>query len=196
MTTAIFGGTFNPVHKSHVMMADYVNSLGFVDELLIMPANIPPHKEAKDLIPSKLRLGMCELAFSHLNKARICDLEINRIGKSYTFDTLTELSKDKDKLTLVCGGDMIETFHKWYKFKEILALADIIAFSRIGSEKGEFEKGVERIRSFGGNVYVADISVPELSSTKIRNDIKNGLDVSEYMPESVAEYIRTNGLYR
>ena len=192
MTCAVFGGTFNPVHNSHLIMAEYVNNMPEVDKLLIIPDNIPPHKAVKNLASGVDRLKMCELAFSGLNKAEISGMELEREGASYTVDTLNELRNKYDKLYLVCGGDMVETFHLWSRYKEILSIATIIAFTRDGKKDGDFKKGIENIKNAGGKVIVADISVPSLSSTEIRS----GAEFSKSVPTGVAEYIELKGLYK
>ena len=192
MTCAVFGGTFNPVHNSHLIMAEYVNNMDEVDKLLVIPANVPPHKVADSLASGEDRIKMCELAFSSLKKAQISDIEFKREGPSYTVDTLRELKDKYDRLYLVCGGDMIETFCRWRKYEEILSMATVIAFSRDKKTDGEFSKGIETIKNAGGRVILADCTVPSLSSTEIRNSKTSyGL-----VPKGVAEYIEQKGLYR
>lgn len=193
MTCAVFGGTFNPVHNSHLKMAEYLNNLPEVDVLLIIPDNIPPHKEASGLVSGEDRMRMCQIAFVHLDKAIISDLELKRKGPSYTVDTLSELNEKYDKLYLACGGDMIETFHLWRNYEEILRLAEIIAFSRDGKVDGDFKKGIDNILSKGGKVTVADCSVPSLSSSEIRASIGESYDS---LPSGVWNYIAEKGLYK
>ncbi len=170
-----------------------MNGLSQIDVLLIIPDNIPPHKEALGLVSGEDRMRMCEIAFSHLEKANISDLELKRQGPSYTVDTLRELSEKYDKLYLACGGDMIETFHLWRNYEEILRLAEIIAFSRDGKADGDFKKGIDNILSKGGRVTVADCAIPSLSSSEIRYSIDKSRN---FLPLGVWNYIVEKGLYK
>jgi cytidyltransferase-like protein len=104
---AVFGGTFNPVHIGHIEMAKAVSNLDFIDELLIIPDKIPPHKNPEFLASDEHRIAMCKLAFSGINKAKIDTREIYRGGKSYTFDTLCELKIENKNANILI---LIEPF--------------------------------------------------------------------------------------
>ena len=142
--TVFFGGTFNPPHISHRLMLEAVAGLDDVEKVLVVPTNIPPHKSVAEFTASEEdRLFMCRLLTEGVEKAEVSDIEFRRGGKSYSFDTLTELKPMYDKLDMLIGGDMITTFTSWYRYLDILKLCGIIAVRRKGIDDVEFDKAVE-----------------------------------------------------
>ncbi len=187
---AVFGGTFNPIHNGHVEMAKEVLALNVVEKLIIMPTCKPPHKEAPNLASGEDRLNMCKTALGELDGIEFSDLELTRQGKSYTYDTVCALNEIYDKrIALVCGGDMITTFNGWYRYKEILQKADLIAFRRKGVLNTDFDKAVENLKNDGGKITVIDSQIEEISSSGVRAGEWN------LIPQSVFEYIKQKGLY-
>ncbi len=187
---ALFGGTFNPIHCGHVEMAKQVLSLPQVEKLIIMPAFQPPHKEAPLLVSGEHRLNMCRIALGNLENIEFSELELARKGKSYTYDTVCELNSLYDRrIALVCGGDMITTFSGWFRYRDILKLADLIAFRRIGIDNEDFDKAINSLRDEGGNITVIDSEISDISSSEVRNGNFNKV------PQKVLEYIKDNGLY-
>ena len=118
----IYGGTFAPVHNGHVAAAKAFMEQMKLDYLFIIPTCMPPHKQIDFSDDPIFRLRMCELAFQDIDGVVISDTEIKRGGKSYTYDTLTELTRPNTRLFLMCGTDMVLTFDTWYKFEEIFKL--------------------------------------------------------------------------
>ena len=132
----IFGGTFNPVHNGHVLLArHYVQALG-LQKLLVIPAKTPPHKLAPELAAEQLRLQMCALAFADLPQAQVSDLEICRPGKSYTIDTVCELRQlyPQAQLYLLVGSDMFLSFTKWKDWQGILQEVTLCTAARNAGE--------------------------------------------------------------
>lgn len=194
--TVFFGGTFNPPHISHRLMLEAVAGLDDVEKVLVVPTNIPPHKSVAEFTAfEEDRLFMCRLLTEGVEKAEVSDIEFRRGGKSYSFDTLTELKPMYDKLDMLIGGDMITTFTSWYRYLDILKLCGIIAVRRKGIDDVEFDKAVEDLRQKGGNIEVIEASLPEVSSTELRKILQNG-EKTELILESVAQYIDEKGLYR
>ncbi|MBQ7383817.1 MAG: nicotinate-nicotinamide nucleotide adenylyltransferase, partial [Clostridia bacterium] len=109
----IYGGTFAPVHNGHVESAVAFMRQMKLDYLYVIPTCLPPHKEVDFADSPETRLRMCELAFSGIDGIIVSDMEIRRGGKSYTYDTLKELSGEDKKLFLLCGTDMVLTFDTW-----------------------------------------------------------------------------------
>jgi nicotinate-nucleotide adenylyltransferase len=198
MKIAIFGGSFDPVHKEHIRLAEAaIEELG-LDKLFVMPACAPPHKPGKTLALDQDRLRMCELAFGELPKVEICDYEIAQGGTSYTYDTLKELQRPDARLFLLCGTDMVLTFDKWYRYEDIFKMCyptyvrredDPVITSRIVAKIGEYyEKH--------GVMFRRIITDPiKLSSTDIRRAVKEGRDISSMVPPAVEKFIRDNRLY-
>lgn len=159
-----------------------------LEKLIVIPSCIPPHKIASELATGEQRLEMCRLAFGKLN-CEISDIEMKRSGKSYTVDTLRELKKrfPDDELFFIIGSDMLETFQQWFCWEEILSLAVICAASR---ENG-FEPDWSCYTPEQKSRFVFVTADPlEVSSTELRRG-----DKSDLLDETVAEYIKANGLY-
>ncbi len=194
----IFGGTFNPIHRGHVRLAQhYIRELK-LDELLIIPTKYPPHKVARDLASSRHRLEMCRLAFADMPEVEVSDMEIQRPGRSYTVDTIRQLRQvyPQDKLFLIVGGDMFRTFKQWYRFDEILLNCTLCTAARERNEFQELNRYKIVLSQYSENLEILDMPVLELSSTEVRGKLGRGEDCSALVDERVLEYIRQHDLYR
>ena len=191
---AIFGGTFNPFHNAHYEVLSAVSESKLADEILLMPTKLPPHKQCDFLADEAHRLKMCALAAEHFEKVRACDRERKMQGKSYTFNTVSELKKSSDsEILFVCGGDMITTFDRWYRYEELLQMMSIIAVRRRGTDNAEFDKAIEFLKAKGGKIFLLEITPAEISSSEIRQMKFD--DMKKHIPDFIAEYISENGLY-
>ena len=199
MKLGIYGGTFAPVHNAHVRAAEAFISECRLDKLLIIPAGIPPHKAvAADDDPNK-RLEMCRLAFSHIRRAEVSDMELRRSGRSYTVLTVRELENEDTELYLLCGTDMILTFDQWFCFREIMEKCTLVYIRRendAGTGVMLDEKIDEYRNKYGARIIKLDLPALEMSSTMVRDIIKNGGDASSLVPESVMQYIDQCKMYR
>jgi len=199
MKLGIYGGTFSPPHVGHVRAARAFESQLGLDKLLIIPANIPPHKSAEGIISARERLTLSKLAFEGIDRAEVSDIEIKRRGKSYTFDTLSSLSQSGDELYLLCGTDMMLTFDTWFRFADIFALAAVALAHRYAPTPEESAKIGEKIaeyrEKYGAKIVELDITPTEISSTEIRKIIASGGDASAYLTEKEYAYIKKKGLY-
>ncbi len=193
----IFGGSFNPVHNGHIKLAKtYYNALG-LDELLVIPTNISPHKSVDKPTSAEDRVNMLRLAFKELPYVTISDIELKLGGKSYTVLTLKELKKiyPNDKLYLIVGGDMFLCFDKWREYQNILSMCTVCAAPR---EEGEIIKLLayqEKLDPSKECTIVLDSSVLEVSSSEIRSKTKNIQELKSLVPQEVFEYIVEKGLY-
>ena len=196
----VFGGTFNPPHIGHLRLAEAALDQASLDMVLIMPANIPPHKAAPDLLVAADRLALCRRTFAD-PRFVISDLELRRTGKSYTVDTMRSLKAayPDDQLFLIIGSDMLLSFDRWYLAREILSLCTLLVLSR------EDEISPQTLRDYandtlllteGEGYRILELRPMELSSTFIREAIKNGCDVSEYLTDAADAYIKEKGLYQ
>ncbi len=191
---AIFGGTFNPFHNAHLQVLEAVVKSNLADEILLMPTKLPPHKQCDFLADETHRLKMCALAAKRFDNVIACDMELKMQGKSYTFNTVTKLKNSFDcEILFVCGGDMITTFNKWYRYEELLQIMSIIAVKRRGIDSAEFDKAVSFLKEKGGNVLCLNCEPTEISSSEIRQ--MNFSQMKKYVPDFIAEYITENGLY-
>lgn len=193
----IFGGTFNPIHLGHIEIIDKVLELGSFDKVIVMPTALPPHKISSDLACDADRFEMCRLATEGMDKVEVSDLELLRGGKSYTYDTLKHFKNTQPEidLSLVCGGDMIVTFKEWYRYEDVLKLADIIAVKRVGIDNDEFKEAVVDLINIGGVVDVLKGEISDISSTEIKKHLNDKEYLIRFLPEKVYNYILTNNLY-
>lgn len=192
MKIGVLGGTFNPPHTGHrILIENALNVVNF-DKILIIPTFIPPHKTCYDIVQPYDRINMCRLAFSDIKNAQISTVEIDRGGKSYTYDTLCALKEQYPdaQFYFIMGSDMTNSFKQWYRYEDILSLCKICACKRYESDNSEnpFEEYSDRIIFCDGEPF-------EISSTEIRERIKNGQDVSRYLDKDVYQYILTRKLY-
>ncbi len=194
----IFGGSFNPPHNGHIRLARQVIAHYALDKILIIPAFVPPHKDMKSSVSAQQRLAMCRLAFDFPD-AEISDIEIQRGGKSYTYDTLIELKTRSDcDFFLVVGSDMLLTLDTWYRWRDILSLSHVIAASRFegNPEMPALLKKAEELNNlYPGRVSVFEAAPFPISSTAIRKAVQNGEDIGAYVPDSIKQYIYVGGLY-
>lgn len=197
MKLGIFGGSFDPVHNEHIRVAEAAINGLHLDKLLIMPAFAPPHKPWKALSPDGDRLHMCRLAFAHLPKAEVSDYEIKKGGTSYTYLTcrhFRSLYPDAEIFWLV-GGDMFRDFPTW---KNPASILNDVALAVCGREEkpGWAEKGQKLFfEKFGKNFVEVNYNGAAVSSTKIRVLAGAGMDLTDFVPQSVAAYIGQNRLY-
>ena len=185
----IFGGAFNPPHKGHVRLArDFADRLT-LDEVLIVPSFIPPHKSAAALAGAADRLQMCRLAFCDDKRFIVSTVEIDRGGKSYTYDTLLAIQEKNPgaELYLIIGSDMFLSFDTWHRYRDILKICTLCTAPR--------EEGLTLAEN-PYNALISDSPALELNSTMLREMLKKGENIAEYTGEKVARYIRRRGLYR
>jgi len=195
----IFGGSFNPIHIGHLLLAEFIRDEFSLDKMIFIPTGNPPHKNVNDLESGHHRYNMVKLAIENNPFFDVSDIELKRKGVSYTFETLTEISREypHEKIFFICGSDSIIQFPTWRDIGKIFELADIIVANRPNVPK---EKLDEMINGFKMkyNARIACSAAPhmEVSSSEIRNRIKKGLSIRYMVPLTVAEYIKANNLYQ
>lgn len=194
---AVFGGTFNPVHKGHIHLANRFAQILRVDRVLLIPASIPPHKRAPALAPGEDRLAMCRLACGTSGVLKASGLEIRRGGLSYTSDTLRELKAlyPDSELYLITGEDMFLTLEQWHEADMIFSLATVYAAPRSRSGSGRLREYASALARKGARTRVEDIRYLPVSSTRVREAVRKGENISAYVPEPVARYISEKHLY-
>ncbi len=190
----IYGGTFNPIHNGHLHLLQTALDRLCFDRVLVIPTNIPPHKVERDLASNKDRLEMVRLAVEGMDRVWVSDMEQRAKGKSYTILTVKKLRAmfPGAELTLLMGADMLLSFDRWHRWREILALASLAAFAR---SEGETEL-LERKAAELGNTRVVRVEPLPMSSTMIREMIRRGEDISALVPEKVCAYLREKRLYQ
>lgn len=183
----ILGGNFNPIHNAHLLVADQVRQQLSLDQVLLMPEFLPPHKDKKETIDQHHRLMMLELALNGKEGLGIERLELDRKGISYTYDSmkiLTEANPDTDYYFII-GADMVEYLPKWHRIDELLELVQFV--------------GVQRPKYKAGTSYPViwvDVPLMDISSSMVRDFIATGREPNFLLPEMVWQYIKREGLYK
>lgn len=196
---AMFGGTFNPVHNGHIELALCAVRQLNLDKVLLIPTHTPPHKRYREEITARQRWEMCRLAVDGYKNLEVSDLEIRRPGASYTVNTLRELHQNfpDAEIYLITGADMFLTVQNWKSAADIFSLAVICGVPR-DQEKEKTLKEHEAVlrREFGAKTALLHMPLIPISSTEIRERIRNNLSIGEWVPPRVERYIREHHLYQ
>ncbi len=196
--TGLFGGTFAPPHLGHLHAAETFLREMALDELLVMPTFIPPHKEKAEGDDPEIRYRMCLAQFGGLPRTTVSRYEIGKEGVSYTVDTLRHLKEEEPRreIFLLCGTDMLLTLDTWRSAEEIFRLAEIVCMPRYdGSLDAVLRKMDAYEERFGKRAVLLSEDPFVLSSTEIREKIRNGHDLSHVLSQDVIEIIKNEGLY-
>lgn len=191
----VLGGSFNPIHNAHVKLAETAFEYAELDEMIIIPTYITNLKDNSFMASAEDRLNMCSLAFSEMDNFYVSDLEVKRCRTSYTYETLEELkTSDSDaEFYLVMGADSYLNLYKWRNYEYILNNAHIIVAPRDDADQQDL---IIKSHEYDGlSPLILKDPIFELSSTKIRNMINSGADVSEFLDRRVIEYISEHSLY-
>ena len=216
MKKGLFGGTFDPVHFGHVRIVETIRDGFGLDEIFIVPASIPPHKDARQIADGSDRLKMARMAFKGIRGATVSDIELKHAGKSYTIDTITlflNSAAHGTSLYLIMGLDSFLEIHTWKSYMEIFRLLPIIVYARMtkqGAGQDIFESYLastvsDRYTFSAARSCYTDPSLQpiyfyrgeliDISSTDIRKRIRTGRPISGHVPEPVEKYIIERGLY-
>ena len=190
MKIGIFGGTFNPVHLGHLILAQECWHKLALDEVIFVPSYLPPHKGIEDEISVHDRLNMVRLALEGDSRYKISTYEIDKGGKSYTVDTVKYFKnkyKEDDELFFIAGADAAKDFSKWKDPAEILKYVKIVYVTR--------DKYCPEDK-YAKQMIKLDIPLIEVSSSVIRDRIKRKEPIDHFLPGEVVKYIRNKGLYR
>lgn len=184
----VFGGTFDPPHMAHVVLAANAIHQLLLDSLIVTVAGVPWQKVgSRTITDADTRLEMATTAFQAVPGVEVSDMEIRRPGDSYTVDTLTELSGDDIDLFLLLGSDAAAGLDTWERFDEVAQLATIAVFPRRGHEASEPPEGFKWER--------LDLPGLEISSTNIRHRVQVGSPIDGLLPASVQVLVSEHGLY-
>ena len=199
MRIGIYGGTFNPPHAGHVHAAEEAGRVLNLDKLLIIPDNLPPHKELPEGSPTNAqRLEMAKLAFGSIPCAEISDMELCREGKSYSVDTVRQVHEQYPdaELWLLMGSDMLKILHLWHEPETILRLAKVGTFSR--GDAGEDAMFSEMIPLLRSNFKAEVVRIPIAPMKAASSEIRHALEMSgmtDLLPAPVLGYIQREHLY-
>lgn len=187
MKIGIFGGSFNPIHKSHIKIVKAVLDKNIFDEVWIVPCYA--HNFGKSLENYEDRVKMISLAFEDFPKIKICEIEKGRKGTSKTYDTILELrEKYNHEFVVIVGSDILYEIDKWSNSEKLLKEVSFVIYEREGFPS--FRKEGMKILS------VVSEKIDDISSTEIRKRITESLRIDDLVPEKVEEYIIKNSLYK
>ena len=193
----ILGGSFNPIHNGHLHLGKTVRDALSLDEILLMPSGTAPHKSSAAYAPAEDRLAMCRLAAEDCPGFAVSDFELRKTGKSYTVETLRALQTQApaDSWFLLVGSDMLLTFTQWYCWEEILRRCTLVCMSRGTEQYAVLEAAAAQLRRYG-TVQLVDVPPLQVSSTEIRERIRDQRNYACYLPKKVVQYILLANLYR
>ena len=185
----IFGGSFNPVHNGHIMLAQYLAQHSHLDEVWLTLSPQNPLKISNSLLDDNHRLAMLNLAIERYPLLKVCDIELEMPRPSYTINTLDELSRRYPdyRFNVVIGGDNWNIIDRWKDYRRIINEYGVVVYPRPGYELSSTNYS---------NVVVVDAPLADISSTEIREAFANGKEARHLIPQKVAEYIIKHDLYK
>ncbi|WP_058485330.1 nicotinate-nucleotide adenylyltransferase [Defluviitalea phaphyphila] len=196
---AIMGGTFDPIHYGHLVTAEAVRYKYNIDKVLFMPAGNPPHKEYDKITHSEHRYLMGVLATATNPYFDVSRMEIDRKGVTYTIDTIKSLRQmygEEIELYFITGADAIKEIFTWKNPEELFKLCTFVAVTRPEYYKEELIEKVKTIRNeYESKIHFLEVPALSISSTDIRNRVKNKMPIKYLVPESVENYIYKFNLY-
>ena len=201
MRLGIFGGTFDPIHYGHLLLAESCREQCRLDAVWFLPAAVPPHKQGRELTPAAHRIAMLELATAGNPPFSVCRYEINRGGVNYTVDTLAHFrAEDPEReLFFLMGADMFLDLPHWRETRRVCELAVPVVVRRPGTGAVDFDclcrlVSDERIEA----MRCHQVEMPEIgtSSTDLRRRVHLGQSIRYRVPSAVEMYIQTHGLYQ
>ncbi|MBP3729257.1 MAG: nicotinate-nucleotide adenylyltransferase [Lachnospiraceae bacterium] len=209
MRIGLVGGTFDPIHQGHLLLGQLAREQFALDEIWFLPAGQPYLKEGRGISSRLDRLAMTLRAVAPLPWAKVCDVEIRREGRTYTFETVEELKAayPEHSFSFIFGADCLDSLAQWREPERILAGAEIIAAGRgRGADYDAMErKAAALMQKLGGRIRILKMhhgdrslgafSVLDLSSTQVRQRVAAGLLISGMVPEAVEAYVKRQGLY-
>lgn len=189
MKIGLFFGSFNPIHNGHLIIANYICEVTGLDKVWLVVSPQNPLKPREALLKEYDRLHLINLAIENNTNLKASNIEFKLPRPSYTIDTLTYLKEKYPQHTfvLIMGSDNLATLHKWKNYQLLLEGYEILVYKRRGYEDNPYPKH---------QIRMLDFPYLDISATFIRENIRKGVSMQFFLPESVWEYIHTNRLYR
>ena len=197
MRIGLLGGTFNPIHRAHVQMAEIARDEAALDLVLLMVAADPPHKRVDEDVPAHERFRLTQLAIAGKERLIASNQEIVRGGKSYTLLTLQELTKQYPdaEISIIIGSDTLSDLPNWYHPEEVLKIASVLCVPRVGIDQNDTATAEMLREHYGARVRLLSAKAEVIASTEIRKRLTAGLPVAGLMPERVEQAVYEGGAY-
>ena len=198
MKIGVLGGTFDPIHRGHIAIAEAAKAMVGLREVYFVPAARTPLKEDRQILPAEHRVEMVRLAIAPYPYFKLSTIEIDRPGPSYTVDTISQLRESLgsgNELYFIIGMDSLLQLHRWKDAGKIVEMCRLIAVPRPGYSKPDKKNLESAILGLSDRVIILDEPVMDISATEIRECVRHGQSITDLVPEPVAGYIRQNKLY-
>ncbi len=197
MKIGLMGGTFDPIHNGHLVLAEQVRTRFQMDKIIFIPAGNPPHKE---FVASKEhRYQMTKLAIEDNEFFEISRIELDQDHKTYAIDTVTRLRQmygDETEIYFITGADMIIDLPTWKNFDELVHLCKFIGSTRPGVEDVELSQQINSlVKDYKADITITQVPALAISSTDIRRRVKYNLSIRYLLPKIAEEYVYTHSLY-
>ncbi len=192
----VLGGTFDPIHNGHVAMIEHARRCAGLDEVLVVPVGVPPHRGPADASAAD-RLQMCRLALEGQAGVEVLDVEVRREGPSYMLDTLDAIGRLRPgaELDLILGWDAARLIRSWHRYTDVLGRARLVIVARPGLPQPApadlAEAGIDAARA-----SICPEGTPEVNATELRRRATDGEPLTGMVPPAVESYIRSHGLYQ
>ena len=196
---AIFGGTFDPIHVGHLIVAEEVRVKLGVEEIVFVPVGQPWLKADRRISSGKHRLAMIRLAIADNPHFKVSTLEIDRPGLTYTVDTVDMLRRQmgsEAKLFFLMGGDSLRELPQWKEPKRLIQLCRLVVFTRPDSRLPSMNELEEGVPGVSDNIVIVDVPQIDVSATEVRQRVRQGAPIDELVLPAVKDYILGSGLYR
>jgi len=196
---AIFGGTFDPIHVGHLIVAEEVRVKLGVEEIVFVPVGQPWLKADRRISSGKHRLAMIRLAIADNPHFKVSTLEIDRPGLTYTVDTVDMLRRQmgsEAKLFFLMGGDSLRDLPQWKEPKRLIQLCRLVVFTRPGSRLPSMNELEEGVPGVSDNIVIVEVPQIDVSATEVRQQVRQGDPIDELVLPAVKDYILGSGLYR
>ena len=193
MFVGLFGGTFDPIHNGHIEAANSAHLILKLDRVIMVPAGDTYLKRTKLVASPKERYRMVSLAIQKIPSLEVSDIEIFRSGPSYTIDTVRELKREGHEVIVLLGTDSIIEMDKWQDPDLLHSECEVVGLTRPGFQIDKSKSYLSRQRKY--SLRTIEVNSPEISSTRVRNLIQDGVDVADLIPQEVKEYIKKEKLY-
>lgn len=195
----ILGGTFDPVHYGHLIIAEAVREGFDLEKILFIPSGQPPHKDNSRVSDAEHRYNMLKAAISTNPHFDISRIEIDRDGYTYSVDTLSQLKSIygcNTTIYFIIGADIVQELTTWREFEKVFTLCDFIAVFRPGNKETSFLNEIDRLKSeYNAKIHTLEAPLIEISSTEIRDRVAEGKSIKYFLPEPVEQYIYANAIY-
>ncbi|MFQ5733385.1 MAG: nicotinate-nucleotide adenylyltransferase [Planctomycetaceae bacterium] len=198
MRLGLFGGTFDPVHFGHLLLAEQCREQCALDEVWFLPSGSPPHKQSTEITEPQHRIEMLKLAIAGHEAFAVNEMELQREGPTYTVDTLQAViaERPRDALFFLIGGDSLNDLPTWREPRRILELATVVAVNRGDDDLPEMSPLEQQLGSaVARQIHIVSMPGVDISATDIRERVAAGKSIRYMTPRAVEVYVEQHGLY-